>query len=154
MKNFFKIVLFSFIFAVAGACDDDNQAIDSTLPVTTNNIAGTWQLAQWNGAPLADNSYVYLQLIRKDKLFKLYQNLDSFQLRVLTGRFNLTDDEQLGTVIRGQYDHGTGDWQHRYIIRDLTADRMVWVALDDPEDISVYVRCDAIPEEITGPAEK
>lgn len=148
MKNILKIVALSLSLAVAVACDDDKQPVDTSLPVTSNNIAGTWQLARWNDAPLADDSYVYLRIIRKDNLFELYQNLDSFQARKLTGRFTLYDDEELGTLIRGLYDYGTGEWQHRYIVRDLTADRMVWVALDDPDDISVYVRCDAIPQEI------
>ncbi len=148
MKNILKIVALSLLLSAAGACDDDKHPVDTSLPVTSNNIAGTWQLARWNDAPPTDGSYVYLELIRKDNLFVLYQNLDSFQARKLTGRFTLYDDEALGTLIRGLYDHGTGEWQHRYIVRDLTAERMVWVALDDPEDISVYVRCAAIPQEI------
>ena len=148
MKNILKIVVLSLALAAAVACDDDKQPVDTSLPVTSNNIAGTWQLARWNDAPLADGSYVYLHIIRKDNLFELYQKLDTFQARKLTGRFALNEDEELGTLIRGLYDYGTGEWQHRYIVRDLTADRMVWVALDDPDDISIYVRCDAIPQEI------
>ena len=148
MKNILKIAVFSLLLAAAGSCNDDKQSVDTSLPVTSNNISGTWQLERWNDAPLAGDSYVYLRIIRKDNLFELYQNLDSFQARLLTGRFELYDDEALGSLIRGLYDYGTGEWQHRYIVRDLTADRMVWVALDDPDDISIYVRCDAIPQEI------
>lgn len=148
MKNFLKIVVFALLLTAAVSCHDDKQPVDITLPVTANNIAGTWRLAEFSGELLTANTYVYLRIIRKDNLFELYQNIDSFQAQKRTGRFQLYDEEQSGTVIRGLYDYGIGEWQHRYIVRSLTADRMVWVALDDPDDISVYVRCDAIPQEI------
>lgn len=57
------------------------------LEVTNNNIAGTWQLAEWNGAPLAEGSFVYIEFIRKDAKYVMYQNLDSFGTRKLTGPF-------------------------------------------------------------------
>ena len=56
----------------------------------------------------------------------------------------------LGAVIRGSYDYGAGDWAHRYIVTDFTETSMVWTAKDDRSDISVYERCDGIPEDITG----
>ncbi len=46
------------------------------------------------------------------------------------------------------YDYENGDWSHRYIIRDLYSDRMTWIATDDAGNVSVYVRCDGIPQEI------
>ena len=148
MKNLLKIVVFPLLLTAAVSCHDDKQPVDITLPVTASNIAGTWQLAEFSGEPLTENTYVYLRIIRKDNLFELYQNIDSFQALKRTGRFQLYEDETAGTLIRGLYDYGIGEWQHRYIVRSLTADRMVWGALDDPDDISVYVRCDAIPQEI------
>lgn len=154
MKNLLKFAVLSLFLAFAAACDDDKTEDTAFLPVNSNNIAGTWQLAEFSGEPLAENSYVYLNLIRKDNLFEIYQNLDSFQARKLTGRYALVEDAELGTIIRGMYDHGTGDWAHRYIIRDLTAERMVWIAQDDPEDVSIYVRCAGIPDEITGTTEE
>jgi len=147
MKNMLKFAVLSLLLAVCGACDDDKPA-EERLEVNANNVAGTWRLAEWNGAPLPNGSYVYLTLIRKDSLFEIVQNTDSFQKRELTGRFNIVHDEESGAVIRGLYDHGTGDWKHDYQIRELTADRMVWIAMDDPADISVYRRVDAIPEDL------
>lgn len=49
-------------------------------------------------------------------------------------------DMELGAVIRGQYDYGVGDWSHRYVVKSLTANKMIWVAKDDPANVSVYVR--------------
>ena len=37
-------------------------------------------------------------------------------------------------------------WLHRYYVRDLTAERMVWVATDDENIVYVYVRAE-LPEE-------
>ena len=61
-----------------------------------------------------------------------------------------TTDEELGAIVMGQYDYGIGDWNHQYIVTDLDADSMVWTAKDNPEDVSLYVRCESIPDEVTG----
>ena len=65
-------------------------------------------LAEWNGAPLAEGSFVYIEFIRKDAKYVMYQNLDSFGTRKLTGRFVIDNDAELGAVIRGSYDYGAG----------------------------------------------
>ena len=59
-------------------------------------------------------------------------------------------DEELGAIIYGNYDYSAGDWQHRYIVTDFSKTQMIWTAKDDRSDISVYERCDGIPEDITG----
>lgn len=150
MKNFLKSTVLSLAVLCLCACDDDKSYEDPGLEVTPHNIAGTWQLAEWNGAPLAEGSFVYIEFTRKDKLFTMYQNLDSFGTRKLMGRYDITTDVELGAIIMGQYDYGTGDWEHRYIVSDLDADTMTWTAQDDPSDISIYERCASIPDEITG----
>ena len=63
---------------------------------------------------------------------------------------NLAGTWQLGAIIYGNYDYSVGDWQHRYIVTDFSKTQMIWTAKDDRSDISVYERCDGIPEEITG----
>ena len=83
----------------------------------------------------------------------MWQNVDSFYARKLTGIYWIDIDEELGAVIRGNYDHGAGDWSHRYIVTDLTANRMVWTAKGDESDVSVYVRCD-LPEEFVEGSEE
>lgn len=100
--------------------------------------------------PSAEGSYVYIEFIRKDQKYVMYQNLDSFGARKLTGRFAIETDEELGAIIYGNYDYSVGDWQHRYIVTDFSKTQMIWTAKDDRSDISVYERCDGIPEEITG----
>ena len=148
MKRFLRFAALLSALALLGACDDDMYV--TPLEVTNNNIAGTWQLAEWNGAPLAEGSFVYIEFIRKDAKYVMYQNLDSFGARKLTGRFAIETDEELGAIIYGNYDYSAGDWQHRYIVTDFSKTQKIWTAKDDRSDISVYERCDGIPEDITG----
>lgn len=150
MKNFLKISFLMLLSVGFAGCDDDKSYVDPGLEVSSYNISGTWKLESWNnGVALAEGSYVYLQLDYRDGYeFTIYQNLDSFGPRRITGVYNLYTDESLGSVIRGMYDYENGEWASRYIIRDLYADRMTWIATDNADNISLYVRCDAIPEEI------
>lgn len=108
MKTIFRFTLLALIATAFCACDDDKSYV-APLDVTPNNLAGTWQLAQWNGAPLAEGSYVYIEFIRKDQKYVMYQNLDSFGARKLTGRFAIETDEELGAIIYGNYDYSVGD---------------------------------------------
>ena len=85
---------------------------------------------------------------RDGNTFTIYQNLDSFGPRRITGSYSLYTDDALGAVIRGMYDYENGDWASRYVIRDLYEDRMTWIAVGDETNVSEYVRCEAVPEEI------
>ena len=149
MKRFILLTISLFALGFV-ACDDEPEVpVEPQLEVTTNNIAGEWQLAEWKGAQLAEGSYVYLSFDRRERTFVIYQNLDSFSTRELTGSFYIEVDPELGAVIRGSYDYDRGDWAHRYLVKSLTASEMVWVAKDDVEDQSIYVRAE-IPAEIKG----
>lgn len=55
------------------------------------------------------------------------------------------ETQRCGAVIRGQYDNDSGDWAHRYIVRELTATSMKWVAKDDMEYVQLFERVDSIP---------
>lgn len=129
------------------SCSDDEEYVEPILDVTPNNIAGEWCLESWNDAPLAEGSYVYISFERADRTYTLYQNVDSAPARTLTGRYYITTDMEFGAVIRGDYDFGVGEWTHRYVVKDLTAKSMTWIAKDNPDDVSVYVRCE-IPEQV------
>ncbi len=148
MKNFLKLIALSLCLTVFVGCNDDDDAVVvPSLEVTSSNVAGEWRLAEWRGKPLAEGSYVWMELTRQES-FAIYQNIDSFGARCLTGDYNIVVDSSLGAVIRGIYDYTMStEWSHRYIVTDLTADRMVWTAVDDSEDVSVYVR-ESIPSEI------
>jgi hypothetical protein len=117
------------------------------LEVNANNISGQWELVEWNGNRMSEGTYVYLDIVRNDKTYTMYQNMDSFSNvpHVITGSYFLSTDVELGAVIRGSYDHDSGEWAHRYIIKSLTANEMLWVATDDLSFTQKFVRVESIP---------
>lgn len=144
------LVSISVISMVATSCIDKTDVeVEEYLDVNANNISGKWELAEWNGSALTAGTYVFMEIVRNDRTFTLYQNLDSFNdvPHVVTGSYFIETDPELGAIIRGNYDHDSGDWAHRYIIRDLTRESMIWVAKDDPEFVQKYVRVESIPVE-------
>lgn len=152
MKRVIKLTFALVAMLVVASCAEKIEGPDY-LTVNPNNIAGSWCLESSCGAPLANGVYVYIDFDRKERSFEMYQNTDSFSARYITGRYFIYTDEEAGAVIRGDYDFGNGVWAHRYIVTDLTAKRMVWTALDDPNYVDVYVRCE-IPEAISAIGEK
>lgn len=153
MKRFKNILAFALaalsFFAVSCDRNDMTEPQVEYLDVNANNISGKWELVEWNGNALTAGTYVFMEIVRNDRTFKIYQNLDSFSdvPHVVSGSYYIETDPELGAIIRGVYDHDSGDWAHRYIIKDLTASEMTWVAKDDPDYIQKYVRVETIPVE-------
>jgi hypothetical protein len=132
------------------ACEKNDLSQPEELKeVNANNISGKWQLHEWDGAHMLEGTYVYLDIVRNGQTYTMYQNIDSFGdiPHVITGRYFIETDPAVGAVIRGDYDHDSGDWAHRYIVKDLTATSMTWVAKDNPEYIQKYERVESIPVE-------
>lgn len=143
-----KIIITALSAAIlVSSCEKPEVPAVEYLEVNANNISGSWELVEWNGSQLEDGTYVYMEILRDEREFTLYQNVDSFNNvpHTATGRYSLDTDPELGAIIRGTYDYDSGDWSHRYIIRELTATEMTWVAKDDMSYIQKYVRIDAIP---------
>ena len=144
----FTLLLLAVASLMAVSCEKPDPApVVEYLEVNANNISGNWQLKEWNGNALTGDTYVYLNIVRNDKTYTMYQNLDSFSElpHVVTGRYNLDTDPVLGAIIRGNYDYDSGDWAHRYIIKNLTKDSMVWIAKDNAEFVQHFVRIESIP---------
>lgn len=143
-----KTTLLVAMAAVAVSCGKQmSQPKVEYLDVNANNISGNWELTEWNGNQMASGTYVFMNIVRNDKTYTLYQNLDSFQNvpHVVTGHYFLDTDPELGAIIRGNYDYDSGDWAHRYIIKDLTKDTMTWVAKDNKDYVQKFVRVENIP---------
>lgn len=117
------------------------------LDVNAHNISGSWQLVEWNGTAMDESTYMYVNFVRNDKTYTIYQNLDSFKNvpHIVTGSFFIETDMELGAIIRGNYDYDSGDWAHRYIVKDLTATEMTWIAKDDETYVQKFVRVESIP---------
>ena len=148
MKRILNLIMFLSAFA-AVSCElvEDGGIQEPLLEVNANNISGQWQLMQWNENKLNDDTYVYIDIVRNDRTYTMYQNIDSFKdvPHKVTGSYYLEVDPAIGAVIRGNYDHDSGDWAHRYIITDLSRTKMVWTAKDDPTFVQIWKRVDSIP---------
>ena len=129
------------------SCTNKETPAVEYLDVTANNLAGNWEQVEWRGSELVESSYFYMKIVRKDQKFTFYQNTDSMadMPHVITGRFNIEIDPELGAIILGEYDYVGEYWSHRYIVKDLTADSMTWIAVDDPEEIKKFIRVSSIP---------
>jgi hypothetical protein len=144
------LILLSIIAMTAVSCGKIIMTEPDEAPqleVNANNISGQWELVEWNGNRMSEGTYVYLDIVRNDKTYTMYQNMDSFSNvpHVITGSYFLSTDVELGAVIRGSYDHDSGEWAHRYIIESLTANEMLWVATDDLSFTQKFVRVESIP---------
>lgn len=147
MKTLFRMMALFMLLIGFTACEDDEETV-STLEVNYANLNGTWQLAEWNGKPLAEGTYCYITFVRKDKTYKMYQKFDSMYARCVTGTFTVENDDYLGYIISGDYDL-KGEWANSYIVTDLLpSGSMIWTVKDDYNDVSKYVRCDGVPSNI------
>lgn len=147
MKRIISIITVAMLAFISASCNTEEPVVVEYLDVNVSNIAGSWELVEWNGSALHSGTYVFLDLVRKDKTYIMYHNMDSFVdiPHKTTGRFYIDTDPELGAIIRGEYDHDSGDWAHRYIVLELTADSMKWVAKDDPEYVQIYKRIESVP---------
>lgn len=147
MKTLFRMMALFMLLIGFTACEDDEETV-STLEVNYANLNGTWQLAEWNGKPLAEGTYCYITFVRKDKTYEMYQKFDSMYARCVTGTFTVENDDYLGYIISGDYDL-KGEWANSYIVTDLLpSGSMIWTVKDDYNDVSKYVRCDGVPSNI------
>lgn len=148
--NRIKSMIVVFAAALLAVSCDKEAPVVEYLDVTPNNISGQWQLVKWNGSDLSEGSYFYMDLVRKETKFTIYQNFDSMadMPHVVTGEFSIETDAELGAVISGMYDYDEGFWAHKYIVRNLTKDSMEWIASDDPSFVQEFVRVYEIPTSI------
>ena len=147
MNVFFKMLLCTMLLATFVACNDDDDVKDAILEVNYKNLNGTWRLSEWNGKEMNEELYCYITFDRKEHTYIMYQNLNSMYSRKLTGSF-LIEEKEDGFILSGTYDFGKGDWANKYIVTEMLDNSMKWIVKDNQEDISVYVRCEKVPDDI------
>ena len=146
MKRYLTIL---FAALVLCSCNNTNEQTEVLVDVTPTNLAGVWMLESFdNGKSLADGDFVYIEFVRSDRSYTLYQSVGSMYTQTMTGNYFIEIDPAYGAIIRGNYgtdEYNYFDWSHRYIVT-MTADRMRWEAKDDKQNVSVYVRVESLPE--------
>ena len=147
IKLIFKTALF-IMFAVGFmACSKDNEEPVVYETVNYATINGTWMLTEFNGKALEEGQYVYITFNRKEHTFEMYDNMGSMYSHKSTGTFEITEDDELGYVLTGEYDFSHDPW-NEYIVSEMTDETMKWTVKDNAEDVSVYTRCAEIPEDV------
>lgn len=149
MKHFLRnFLIAAAAVSLAVSCDkNDASGAEEYLALNNFNIAGTWELVEWNGAPLAEGTYAYIELTRQGE-FTSYTNIEATSVvtTVMTGTYDIdNEDDSVG----GYYDYmDYRQWAHRYVVSCLTGDSMTWTASDDASEVRVYARVDAVPDNI------
>lgn len=151
MKNFLKttaILLVAFCFCACSNESDDFAP--QSLEVTPNNISGYWVLSEYNGMEIPEGVFCYVEYIRKDRKFVMYQKFDSMYPRRITGVYSIEKDKYGRAVLGGKYDYsmGDGEWNNRYFVTELLENRMVLTADSENADVCIYVRCNEIPSDV------
>ena len=146
MKKTVHLILVA-VMAIMTACEKEEMPIPA-LEVNYINLDGTWQLAEWRGAPLAEGTWLYIELDRKEHTFKIYDNISTMYPHLYTGVFEITNDWRVGDVISGTYDYENGVWNHDYIVTDLYQESMLWTAKDDDTEVQKFVRVAEVPASI------
>ena len=147
MKRFLKKMALMLVLVLA-SCTRDEETAPQQLEVTPNNISGIWTLSEVNGEQLPDGLYCYIEFVRRDRTYTMYQKFDSMYPRRLTGSYEITKDEYKGYILSGKYDYGTGDWNNSYIVTELYEGSMLLTADAQSGDVCKYVRCNEVPDEI------
>ena len=148
MKTFLKTIALMLVLTGVFSCSPEEDLTPQSLEVTPNNISGIWKLADVNGKALPEGLYCYIQFVRKDRTFTMYQKFDSMYPRRLTGLFDITKDDYKGYILGGKYDNGVGDWNNSYVVTSLYEESMQLTVDAENGDVCNYVRCNEVPVEI------
>jgi hypothetical protein len=149
MKNLFKnIAIFFVVFSFAACSNDDVDFAPKSLEVTPHNISGYWKLTEHNGQKIPQGLFCYVEYIRKDRKFVMYQKFDSMYPRRITGVFSIEKDKYGKYILSGKYDYGMGEWNNKYFVTELLESSMILTSDSENAEISKYIRCNEIPEDI------
>lgn len=152
MKSIFKMMALLMFALTIGACSDDDIKFVATMPDVTNaTLAGNWQLSELNGVPVAEDAYVYMQFVRRDQTFTIYDKMGSMYAHKMTGKYTYETDEYGVTTLSGRYDNQLDDnrWNDDYIVKELQPGAVMTLAIKgDENETQKYVYVDAIPDSI------
>lgn len=151
MKNILNRILTIFAAStmlLAASCSkvDSVQDTELLLEVNASNLHGDWALISVNNDFVPQGAYFYISFNRSGETFKIWNALNSIpsSYDYSEGTFKLYTDPELGVYIRG-VDSVKEEWSDTYVIKKLTKDEMVWVGMNDPTFIQVFIRTDKVP---------
>lgn len=147
IRFIFKTALCVMLAVGFVSCNNESEEPVVYENVNYSTISGTWMLTEFNGKALEEGQYVYITFNRKEHTFEMYDNMGSMYSHKSTGTFEITEDDEIGYILTGEYDF-SHDACKEYVVSEMTAETMKWTVKDDAEDVSVYTRCAEIPEDV------
>lgn len=147
IRFIFKTALCVMLAVGFVSCNNESEEPVVYENVNYSTISGTWMLTEFNGKALEEGQYVYITFNRKEHTFEMYDNMGSMYSHKSTGTFEITEDDEIGYILTGEYDFSHDAWKE-YVVSEMTTETMKWTVKDDAEDVSVYTRCAEIPEDV------
>ena len=144
----FRFTLLTTMVAIAALTSCGKEApipTEQEITVSYTTLGGSWELAYWNGAPLAESTNLYIDLDRTERRFEMWDNIGSMYYVCTTGVYAITPEEDGSYTLSGSYDNGVGDWSETYRVEMLSADRMQWWSRTS-NTVLDFMRIESIPE--------
>lgn len=143
----FKLLFLAVMSIIAISCEKPVVDNEQPLPqpdVTYETIAGAWQLTEWRGEALSEQTFLYIEFDDESRRFEMWDNIGSMYTQHKSGTFSIAQNDQKEFVLTGTYDNGVGDWVNVYTVRMMAqGEKMVWYAEDEN---SIFSRISEIPE--------
>lgn len=148
MRLLQRLVATLIIVATIAGCEKPAPLpTEEKIAVTYAALDGCWQLSMWQGAPMAEDTYLYIEFDRREHRYTMWDNIDSMYATDTTGTFAITEEEDGTYTLSGTYDYGVGDWSSDYrVTLSNKGERMQWISRSGSFQTMDFVRIEAIPE--------
>lgn len=148
MRLLQRLVATLIIVATIAGCEKPAPLpTEEKIAVTYAALDGCWQLSMWQGAPMAEDTYLYIEFDRREHRYTMWDNIDSMYATDTTGTFAITEEEDGTYTLSGTYDYGVGDWSSDYrVTLSNKGERMQWISRSGSFQAMDFVRIEAIPE--------
>ena len=148
MRLLQRIVATLIVVATIAGCEKPAPLpTEEKIAVTYAALDGCWQLSMWQGAPMAEDTYLYIEFDSREHRYTIWDNIDSMYATDTTGTFAITEEEDGTYTLSGTYDYGVGDWSSDYhVTLSNEGERMQWISRSGSFQAMDFVRIEAIPE--------
>ena len=145
--RYFKLLFLAVMSIIAIGCEKsvvDNEQQQPEPEVTYEAMDGAWQLTEWRGEALSDQTFLYIAFDKETRRFEMWDNHGSMYTQQRAGTYSISTNTKGEYILCGTYDNGVGDWNAEYLVSiDQEATEMVWRSEDET---SIFCRINEIPE--------
>ena len=148
MRLLQRLVATLIVVATIAGCEKPAPLpTEEKIAVTYAALDGCWQLSMWQGASMAEDTYLYIEFDRREHRYTIWDNIDSMYATDTTGTFAITEEEDGTYTLSGTYDYGVGDWSSDYrVTLSNKGERMQWISRSGSFQVMDFVRVVEIPE--------